>query len=85
MVCDMLHRLAWIHDRGTPAPSYIPYYNRRAVLTCAASRRGGGIWYALEVLRLWYALQRVAGGLMACCAGLVLLAVERVQLQEKPL
>lgn len=32
-------------------PSYIPYYNRRDVLTCTASRRGGGIWYALEVLR----------------------------------
>nr|DAJ70526.1 MAG TPA: hypothetical protein [Caudoviricetes sp.] len=32
-------------------PSYIPYYNRRSVLTCAASRRCGGIWYVLEAVR----------------------------------
>nr|DAF63362.1 MAG TPA: hypothetical protein [Siphoviridae sp. ctvI513] len=32
-------------------PSYIHYYNRRSVLTCAASRRCGGIWYVLEAVR----------------------------------
>nr|DAT83086.1 MAG TPA: hypothetical protein [Caudoviricetes sp.] len=37
MVCDMLHRLAWIHNRGAPLHPYIHYYNRAAVLTCAAS------------------------------------------------
>lgn len=35
MVCDMLHCLAWIHNRG--AHSYIPYYNRAAALACTAS------------------------------------------------
>ena len=34
-----------------PEPSYIPYYNRRFALTCAAFRRGGGIWYVLEGVR----------------------------------
>ena len=29
MVCDMLHCLAWIHDRGAPLHPYIHYYNRR--------------------------------------------------------
>lgn len=29
--------LAWIHNRGEPLPLYIPYYNKAAVLTCAAS------------------------------------------------
>jgi hypothetical protein len=47
MVCDVLHRLAWIHNRDAPLPSYIHYYNRAAVLTCIASMRGGGIWYRL--------------------------------------
>ena len=37
MVCDMLHCLAWIHDRGAPLHPYIPYYNRAAVLSCTAS------------------------------------------------
>ena len=37
MVCDMLHRLAWIYNRGAPLHPYIPYYNRAAVLTCIAS------------------------------------------------
>lgn len=32
-----------------------------------------------------YALQRVAGGIIAACFGLVSWAVERVQSQEKPL
>lgn len=39
MVCDVLHRLAWIYNRGTPLHPYIPYYNRAAVLTCIASGR----------------------------------------------
>nr|DAL35405.1 MAG TPA_asm: hypothetical protein [Caudoviricetes sp.] len=37
----------------SPAPSYIPYYNRRPVLTCAASRRGGGIWYRWSASGRW--------------------------------
>lgn len=66
-------------------PSYIPYYNRRSALTCAASRRGGGVWYWLSVSGRVYALQRGAGGIIAACAGLVSRAVEWVQSQEKPL
>ena len=31
MVCDMLHCLAWIHDRSAPLPLYIPYYNKDGV------------------------------------------------------
>nr|DAQ47859.1 MAG TPA: hypothetical protein [Caudoviricetes sp.]DAS91137.1 MAG TPA: hypothetical protein [Caudoviricetes sp.] len=34
MVCGVLHCLAWIHNRAHP---YIHYYNRAAVLPCAAS------------------------------------------------
>nr|DAR20789.1 MAG TPA: hypothetical protein [Caudoviricetes sp.] len=37
MVCDVLHRLAWIYNRGTPLRPYIHYYNRAAVLSCIAS------------------------------------------------
>lgn len=37
LVCDVLHCLAWIHNRGAPLHSYIPYYNRAAVLACTAS------------------------------------------------
>ena len=66
-------------------PSYIHYYNRRPVLTCTASRRGGGIWYRLSASGRWQALQRGAGGIIAACVGLVFVAVERVQSQEKPL
>nr|DAP09801.1 MAG TPA: hypothetical protein [Caudoviricetes sp.] len=36
MVCDVLRRLAWIHDRSALLHHYIPYYNRAAVLTCTA-------------------------------------------------
>lgn len=75
MVCDMLHRLAWIYNRRTPAPSYIPYYNRRPVLVCPASRRGGGIWYRLRASGRVCVLQRGAGGIIAACVGLVSWAV----------
>lgn len=75
MVCDMLHCLAWIHNRGAPLHPYIPYYNRRSVLACTASRRGGGIWYVLEVLRRCDTPQRGAGGIIAACVGLVSWAV----------
>ena len=34
MSCDVLHRLAWIHNRAHP---YIPYYNRAAVRPCTVS------------------------------------------------
>lgn len=37
MVCNLLHCLAWIHNKGAPLRPYIPYYNRAAVLTCIAS------------------------------------------------
>lgn len=37
MVCDVLHRLAWIYNRGTPLRLYIHYYNRAAVLSRIAS------------------------------------------------
>lgn len=70
---------------STLAPSYIPYYNRRPVLTCTASRRGGGIWYRLNASGRVYALQRVASCIISACIGLVSWAVNRVQSQEKPL
>ena len=85
MVCDMLLYLAWIHNRGAPLHPYMPYYNRASVLTCAASWRDGGIWYALEALRRCYTLQRGAGSIVAACVGLVSAAAEREKSQEKPL
>lgn len=75
MVCDMLHCLAWIHNRDAPRP-YIHYYNRAAALTCTASRRGAGIWYMLEVLRRCDTLRRGARGIIAACVGLVFVAVK---------
>nr|DAO91949.1 MAG TPA: hypothetical protein [Caudoviricetes sp.] len=51
MVCDMLPRLAWIHDRGAPLHHYIPYYNRAAVLSCTASGVASGIWVYAGALR----------------------------------
>ena len=76
MVCDVLHRLAWIYNRGTPLRPYIHYYNRAAVLTCIASSVASGIWYVLEVLRRCDTLQRGTGGIIAACVGLVFVAVE---------
>lgn len=46
------------------------------MLSYTASGRGDGIWYALEVLRRCDVLQRVAGGIIAACVGLVSRAVE---------
>nr|DAT54813.1 MAG TPA: hypothetical protein [Caudoviricetes sp.] len=86
MVCAMLHRLAWIHNRAHRCTLiYIPYCNRAAVLTCTASRRGCGIWYRLSASGRVYALQRGAGGIISACVGLLSWAVNRVQSQEKPL
>ena len=53
------------------------------MLTCATSRRGGGIWYRWSASGRVYTLQRGAGGIIAACVGLVSWAVERVQSQEK--
>lgn len=83
MACDVLRRLAWIPITGTRP--YIHYYNRAAAMACIEPRRGVGIWYALEVLRRCDTLQRVAGGIIAACVGLVSWAVERYKLQEKRL
>lgn len=85
MVCNMLHRLVWIHDMGAPLHPYIPYYNRAAVLTCAASGRDGGIWYQLSASGRCDTIQRGADGIIAACVGLVSWAAERYKLQEKPL
>ena len=74
-----------VRRRWHGLPSYIPYYNRRSVLTCTASLRGGGVWYRLSVSGRVYALQRVAGGIIAACVGLLSWAVERVQSQETPI
>ena len=41
------------------------------MLTCAASRRGGGIWYRWSASGRVYALQRGAGGIISACVGLV--------------
>nr|DAG62339.1 MAG TPA: hypothetical protein [Caudoviricetes sp.] len=55
----------------TPALSYIPYYNRRLVLTCTASLRGGGIWYRWRASGRVCVLQRGVDGIIAACVGLV--------------
>lgn len=73
------------HGSITGLHPYIHYYNRAAVLSYTASGRGDGIWYALEVLRRCDVLQRGACDIIAAFVGLVLWAVERAQLQEKPL
>ena len=85
MVCDVLRRLAWIHNRGAPLHPYIPYYNRAAVLTCIASGRDGGILYRRKPSGRWQTLQRGAGGIIAACVGLVFAAVEWDKSQKKPL
>nr|DAZ45127.1 MAG TPA: hypothetical protein [Caudoviricetes sp.] len=67
MSCDVLHRLAWIHNRAHP---YIPYYNRR--LPCPVQRP---VWrrylVSVEVLRLMVCplvwCKRCIGGLCDCC------------------
>ena len=64
------------HGLRYAAPSYMPYYNRASVLTCAVSGRDGGIWYALEELRRCDTLQRGAGSVIVDCIGLVSAVVE---------
>lgn len=67
MSCDVLHRLAWIHNRAHP---YIPYYNRR--LPCPVQRP---VWrrylVSVDVLRLMVCplvwCKRCIGGLCDCC------------------
>lgn len=55
--CQTSSRRAWEvsrlrrADRVQAAHPYIPYYNRAAVLTCAASGRCASIWYVLECVR----------------------------------
>lgn len=56
--------------------SYIPYYNRAAMLTCIVSGAASGIWYVLEMLWRCDALQRGTGGIIAACVGLVSVIVE---------
>ena len=85
MVCDMLHCLVWIYDRGAPLHPLIYLIIIGCCADLCSVRRGGGIWYRLNASGRVYALQRVAGGIIAACAGLVLWAVERVQSQETPL
>lgn len=67
------------HDLRSP---YIPYYNRRSVLTCTASGVAAGIWYVLDVLRRCDTLQRGAGGIIAAFVGLVSVALEWDKSQE---
>ena len=70
MVCDVLHRLAWIYNRGAPLHPYIPYYNRR--LPCPVQRP---VWrrylVSVEVLRLMVCppawRRRCIVGLCGCC------------------
>lgn len=64
-------------------PAGLAWY--AAVLTCAASGRDGGIWYALEALRRCDTLQRGAGGIIAACVGLLSATVEWCKSQEKRL
>ena len=82
MVCDMLHRLTRIHNRGRTL-IYIIIIG--GCVDLYSVRRGVGIWYALEVLRRCDMLQRVAGGIIAAFACLVFAAVEWDKSQEKHL
>ena len=51
MVCVMMRRLAWIHDRGALLHPYIPYYNRR--LPCPVQCPAWRLYLvAVEVQRL---------------------------------
>lgn len=58
MVCDMLHCLAWIHNGDVSPHPYIPYYNRRSVLSCTAS---GVVQAALYPLLPVLYLRRLSG------------------------
>ena len=64
-------------------PAGLAWY--AAVLTCAESGSGGGIWCALEALRRCDTLQRGAGGVIVDCIGLVSAVVEWGKSQEKRL
>lgn len=55
------------------------------MLPCAASGVALVSGYALETLRRCDVLQRVAGGIIAACVGLVSAAVECGKSREKPL
>lgn len=72
-------------QQAHPAPFCIPYYNRR--LCWPVQRPGVAVasGYRLSASGRVYALQRVAGGIIAVCARLVSRAVEWAQSQEKPL
>ena len=64
-------------------PAGLAWY--AAVLTCAASGRDDGIWYALEALRRCGTLQRGTGSIIADCVGLVSATSECGKSQEKRL
>ena len=71
VVCDVLHRLAWIHNRGAAVRPYIPYYNRSSALNCPASGVAvvsGMHWRSSGRCDV---LQRCSGGIIAVCFGLV--------------
>ena len=64
-------------------PAGLAWY--AAVLTCAASGRDDGIWYALEALRRCGTLQRGASCVIVDCIGLVYAVVECGKSQENRL
>ena len=64
-------------------PAGLAWY--AAVLTCAASIRGGDIWYWLSVSRRMQALQHGTGSIIADCVVLVSWAAGRAKSQETPL
>lgn len=69
----------------TPAPIYIPYYNRAAVLTYIASGAAVVSGYRCRASGRVCVLQRGAGGVISTFAGLVFVAVECGKSQKKPL
>ena len=69
MVCDLLR-------------SYIPYYNRAAVLSCTAFGVAVVSGYRCRASGCVCALQRGVGGVISAFAGLVLYVVEWVKLPE---
>lgn len=73
------------HGSITGARLYIPYYNGAAVLTCTASGVAVVSGIGCKASGRVYVLQRVAGGIIAACAGMVSAAIEWGKLQETPL
>ena len=68
----------------THAP-LLPYYNRAAVLACAASGVAVVFGIGCGASGRWQTLQRGAGGIIAVCVGLVSAVLGWGKSQENPM